>query len=107
MFFVSLPLLSLAIGISRGGRWTGSETAVTCDVADVAVAGAIAAGGLDELGSDGFGRWRFLGDISRGGQLLVVVKSLVGSWEVNLPHVRFKNSSLGGDGGRCEKKGRH
>lgn len=73
MFFVSLPLLSLIRGISRVGRFAGSETAVTCDVADVGIAGAIAAGGgLDELGADGIVRWRFRGDMaeerfSRGG----------------------------------------
>lgn len=68
MFFVSLPLLSLNRGISRGWRLVGSEMAVTCDVADVAIAGAIAAGGFDELASDGLCRWRFRGDMAEGSQ---------------------------------------
>jgi len=101
VFLVSLPLLSLTRGIGRVGRLVGSETAtaVTCDVADVAIAGAIAAGGLDELGFAGAVRWRFRGDmveIERGRESSVLDESRASVWEVNLPHVRFKKPTFGG-----------
>lgn len=102
---VSLPLLSLIKGISRVGRFVGSGTAVTCDVADVAVAGAIAAGGLDELGSDRMVRWRFRGDMAER-EASVVSESQASRLKVNLPHVRFRDPTSGGwqdlmAGGRC------